>query len=163
MPIRPATHRASGQARRAALLEAAVEVIAEQGVAGEALREALLARAVGVRTAADGGDRERRFVVSLDYRPVDFTLIDDPTLPGDGVEFGQGGPPGREDGDDPRGRVAGQPFEVPGERQEVRRVRVALARDHDHQEQVVGDGERELAELKRRREVGHHRRPARAA
>lgn len=44
MPIRPATHRASGQARRAALLEAAVEVIAEQGVAG-ATHRAVAARA----------------------------------------------------------------------------------------------------------------------
>ena len=34
MPIRPATHRARGRVRRAALLDAAVEVIAEQGVAG---------------------------------------------------------------------------------------------------------------------------------
>jgi DNA-binding transcriptional regulator YbjK len=44
MPIRPATHRASGQARRAALLEAAVEVIAEHGVAG-ATHRAVAARA----------------------------------------------------------------------------------------------------------------------
>lgn len=34
MPIRPPTHRAAGQARRAALLEAAVEVLAEKGVGG---------------------------------------------------------------------------------------------------------------------------------
>ena len=44
MPIRPATHRARGQARRAALLDAAVEVIAEQGVAG-ATHRAIAARA----------------------------------------------------------------------------------------------------------------------
>ncbi len=44
MPIRPATHRASGQARRTALLEAAVEVIAEQGVAG-ATHRSIAARA----------------------------------------------------------------------------------------------------------------------
>ena len=44
MPIRPATHRASGRARRAALLDAAVEVIAEQGVAGTTHR-AIAARA----------------------------------------------------------------------------------------------------------------------
>ena len=44
MSIRPATHRASGQARRAALLEAAVEVIAEQGVAG-ATHRSIAARA----------------------------------------------------------------------------------------------------------------------
>lgn len=44
MPIRPATHRASGRARRAALLDAAVEVIAEQGVAG-ATHRAIAARA----------------------------------------------------------------------------------------------------------------------
>lgn len=34
MSIRPATHRASGQARRDALLRAAVELVAERGVAG---------------------------------------------------------------------------------------------------------------------------------
>lgn len=34
MPIRPPTHRAAGQARRAALLDAAIEVIAESGVSG---------------------------------------------------------------------------------------------------------------------------------
>jgi TetR/AcrR family transcriptional regulator, regulator of biofilm formation and stress response len=44
MPIRPATHRASGRARKAALLDAAVEVIAEQGVAG-ATHRAIAARA----------------------------------------------------------------------------------------------------------------------
>lgn len=44
MPIRPATHRASGRARRAALLDAAVEVIAEQGVAG-ATHRSIAARA----------------------------------------------------------------------------------------------------------------------
>lgn len=44
MPIRPATHRASGRARRAALLDAAVEVIAERGVAG-ATHRAIAARA----------------------------------------------------------------------------------------------------------------------
>jgi len=44
MPIRPSTHRASGQARRAALLDAAVEVIAEVGVAG-ATHRAIAARA----------------------------------------------------------------------------------------------------------------------
>ncbi len=44
MPIRPSTHRASGQARRAALLEAAVEVIAEVGVAG-ATHRAIAGRA----------------------------------------------------------------------------------------------------------------------
>ncbi len=44
MSIRPATHRASGRARRAALLDAAVEVIAEQGVAGTTHR-AIAARA----------------------------------------------------------------------------------------------------------------------
>ena len=44
MSIRPATHRASGRARRAALLEAAVEVIAEQGVAG-ATHRSIAARA----------------------------------------------------------------------------------------------------------------------
>lgn len=44
MSIRPATHRASGRARRAALLDAAVEVIAEQGVAG-ATHRAIAARA----------------------------------------------------------------------------------------------------------------------
>ncbi len=44
MPIRPATHRASGRARKAALLDAAVEVIAEQGVAGVTHR-AIAARA----------------------------------------------------------------------------------------------------------------------
>ncbi|MCU1649836.1 MAG: putative transcriptional regulator, partial [Pseudonocardia sp.] len=38
MAIRPATHRASGQARRAQLLQAAVEVIAEQGVGGASHR-----------------------------------------------------------------------------------------------------------------------------
>ncbi len=44
MSIRPATHRASGQARRAALLEAAVEVVADQGVAG-ATHRSIAARA----------------------------------------------------------------------------------------------------------------------
>ncbi|GAA4404866.1 hypothetical protein GCM10023168_18000 [Fodinibacter luteus] len=44
MSIRPATHRASGRARRAALLEAAVAVIAEQGVAG-ATHRSIAARA----------------------------------------------------------------------------------------------------------------------
>jgi DNA-binding transcriptional regulator YbjK len=44
MPIRPATHRASGQARRAALLEAAIEVIAQRGVAG-ATHRSIAARA----------------------------------------------------------------------------------------------------------------------
>ncbi|MFI5778930.1 TetR/AcrR family transcriptional regulator [Nocardia sp. NPDC051570] len=44
MPIRPPTHRAAGQARRAALLDAAVEVIAENGVAG-ATHRAIAARA----------------------------------------------------------------------------------------------------------------------
>ena len=44
MPIRPPTHRASGQARRAALLDAAVEVIAERGVAG-ATHRSVAARA----------------------------------------------------------------------------------------------------------------------
>jgi len=44
MSIRPATHRASGRARRAALLDAAVEVIAEQGVAG-ATHRSIAARA----------------------------------------------------------------------------------------------------------------------
>jgi DNA-binding transcriptional regulator YbjK len=44
MAIRPATHRARGRARRAALLEAAVEVIAEQGVAG-ATHRSIAARA----------------------------------------------------------------------------------------------------------------------
>ena len=44
MPIRPATHRASGQARRAALLDAAVEVIAQHGVAG-ATHRSVAARA----------------------------------------------------------------------------------------------------------------------
>ena len=44
MPIRPATHRASGRARRAALLDAAVLVIAEQGVAG-ATHRSIAARA----------------------------------------------------------------------------------------------------------------------
>ncbi|GEE03461.1 TetR family transcriptional regulator [Gordonia spumicola] len=34
MPIRPATHRASGQAKRAALLQAAIDVVAEKGIAG---------------------------------------------------------------------------------------------------------------------------------
>ncbi len=34
MTIRPATHRASGLARREALLEAAVDLVAERGVAG---------------------------------------------------------------------------------------------------------------------------------
>jgi len=38
MAIRPATHRASGQARRAQLLQAAVEVIANQGVGGASHR-----------------------------------------------------------------------------------------------------------------------------
>lgn len=44
MPIRPPTHRAAGHARRAALLEAAVEVIAETGVAS-ATHRAVAARA----------------------------------------------------------------------------------------------------------------------
>ena len=44
MPIRPTTHRARGRARRAALLDAAVEVIAEQGVSGVTHR-AIAARA----------------------------------------------------------------------------------------------------------------------
>jgi DNA-binding transcriptional regulator YbjK len=39
MAIRPATHRASGQARRDALLKAAIEVVAERGVAGATHRE----------------------------------------------------------------------------------------------------------------------------
>jgi TetR/AcrR family transcriptional regulator, regulator of biofilm formation and stress response len=38
MAIRPATHRARGQARRVQLLQAAVEVIAEQGVGGASHR-----------------------------------------------------------------------------------------------------------------------------
>lgn len=38
MPIRPATHYASGHARRAALLEAAIEVLAEYGVRGASHR-----------------------------------------------------------------------------------------------------------------------------
>src|SRR5256885_4605877 len=38
MAIRPATHRASGQARRAQLLQAAVEVIANQGIGGASHR-----------------------------------------------------------------------------------------------------------------------------
>ncbi len=50
MSIRPATHRASGRARRAALLAAAVEVIAEQGVAGTTHR-AIAARA-GMSTSS---------------------------------------------------------------------------------------------------------------
>ena len=44
MSIRPATHRARGRARRAALLDAAVEVIAEQGLAG-ATHRSIAARA----------------------------------------------------------------------------------------------------------------------
>lgn len=44
MPIRPPTHRAAGHARRTALLEAAVEVIAEVGVGG-ATHRAVAARA----------------------------------------------------------------------------------------------------------------------
>ena len=44
VPIRPSTHRAAGRARRAALLDAAVEVIAEDGVAG-ATHRAIAARA----------------------------------------------------------------------------------------------------------------------
>ncbi|WP_405771894.1 TetR family transcriptional regulator [Streptomyces sp. NBC_00080] len=44
MPIRPATHRASGAARRAELLEAAIEVIAESGVKG-ATHRSIAARA----------------------------------------------------------------------------------------------------------------------
>ncbi|MER6345076.1 TetR/AcrR family transcriptional regulator [Streptomyces sp. NPDC001595] len=44
MPIRPATHRASGAARRAELLEAAIEVIAENGVNG-ATHRSIAARA----------------------------------------------------------------------------------------------------------------------
>jgi DNA-binding transcriptional regulator YbjK len=39
MPIRPQTHRARGHARREALLRAAVEVVAERGVAGATHRE----------------------------------------------------------------------------------------------------------------------------
>jgi DNA-binding transcriptional regulator YbjK len=39
MPIRPETHRAAGLARRDALLRAAVEVVAERGVAGATHRE----------------------------------------------------------------------------------------------------------------------------
>jgi TetR/AcrR family transcriptional regulator, regulator of biofilm formation and stress response len=38
MAIRPATHRASGHARRAQLLQAAVEVIADQGIGGASHR-----------------------------------------------------------------------------------------------------------------------------
>ena len=49
MPIRPATHRASGRARRAALLDAAVEVIAEQGVAGPTHRS--IAARAGMSTS----------------------------------------------------------------------------------------------------------------
>jgi DNA-binding transcriptional regulator YbjK len=44
MPIRPSTHRASGQVRRAALLDAAIEVIAEGGV-GKATHRSIAARA----------------------------------------------------------------------------------------------------------------------
>ncbi|WP_405138431.1 TetR/AcrR family transcriptional regulator [Nocardia sp. NBC_01388] len=44
MPIRPPTHRAAGQARRTALLEAAVEVIAEGGVVA-ATHRAIASRA----------------------------------------------------------------------------------------------------------------------
>jgi DNA-binding transcriptional regulator YbjK len=44
MPIRPPTHRAAGHARRAALLEAAIKVIAENGVSGTTHR-AVAARA----------------------------------------------------------------------------------------------------------------------
>lgn len=44
MPIRPATHRATGAARRAALLEAAIDVIAENGVNG-ATHRSIAARA----------------------------------------------------------------------------------------------------------------------
>jgi DNA-binding transcriptional regulator YbjK len=44
MPIRPATHRASGQARRTALLEAAVDELADKGVAG-ATHRSIAARA----------------------------------------------------------------------------------------------------------------------
>ncbi|MFE9687220.1 TetR/AcrR family transcriptional regulator [Streptomyces sp. NPDC006285] len=44
MPIRPATHRASGAARRAELLNAATEVIAESGVNG-ATHRSIAARA----------------------------------------------------------------------------------------------------------------------
>ncbi|MFG2725664.1 TetR/AcrR family transcriptional regulator [Streptomyces canus] len=44
MPIRPAKHRASGAARRAALLDAAIEVIAESGVNG-ATHRSIAARA----------------------------------------------------------------------------------------------------------------------
>lgn len=44
MPIRPDSHRASGHARRAALLRAAVEVIAERGV-GATTHRAVAARA----------------------------------------------------------------------------------------------------------------------
>lgn len=44
MPIRPARHRASGTARRTELLEAAIEVIAEDGVRG-ATHRSIAARA----------------------------------------------------------------------------------------------------------------------
>jgi DNA-binding transcriptional regulator YbjK len=44
MPSRPSTHRASSQARRAALLQAAIEVIAEDGV-GNATHRSIAARA----------------------------------------------------------------------------------------------------------------------
>ncbi|WP_420309171.1 TetR/AcrR family transcriptional regulator [Streptomyces sp. YS-B37] len=44
MPIRPAKHRASGTARRAELLEAAIQVIAENGVGG-ATHRSIAARA----------------------------------------------------------------------------------------------------------------------
>ncbi|MEG8184253.1 TetR family transcriptional regulator [Nocardia terpenica] len=46
MPIRPPTHRAAGQAKRAALLEAAVEVIAEGGM--NAATHRAIARRAGV-------------------------------------------------------------------------------------------------------------------
>ncbi|WP_167487778.1 TetR/AcrR family transcriptional regulator [Nocardia terpenica] len=46
MPIRPPTHRAAGQAKRTALLEAAVEVIAEGGV--NAATHRAIARRAGV-------------------------------------------------------------------------------------------------------------------
>lgn len=52
MPIRPPTHRAAGQARRAALLDAAVEVLAEVGLGGATHRAVAIRAGVPLSTTS---------------------------------------------------------------------------------------------------------------
>lgn len=52
MPIRPPTHRAAGQARRAALLDAAVEVLAEGGLSSATHRAVAVRAGVPLSTTS---------------------------------------------------------------------------------------------------------------